>query len=66
MWRSSAPYRVAFFVWEAANEAILMGDNLRRSHKIYVNWCFMCKENEESVKHLLLHCPVVSDRKFGI
>lgn len=37
LWKSVAPSRVAFFVWEAANEAILTEDNLRTRRKIYVN-----------------------------
>lgn len=61
VWRSLAPYRVAVFAWELANEAILTGDNLRRRRKIYVNWCFLCKGDEESVNHLMLHCPVASE-----
>lgn len=28
---------------------------------MYVNWCFMCKGDEESVNHVLLHCPVASE-----
>lgn len=45
VWKSRAPNRVAFFVWEAANGAILTGDNLRSRRSIYVNWCYMCKSN---------------------
>lgn len=49
IWKTKAPGRVAFFVWEANNGANLTGDNLRLQHKVYVSWCFMCKGNEESV-----------------
>lgn len=58
VWKTKAPNRVAFFAWEAAREAILTGDNLRKRRKIYVNGCVMCKRDGESVNHLLLHCPV--------
>lgn len=47
VWRSKAPNRVTFFAWEACHEAILTGDNLRRRRRIYISWCFMCKENGE-------------------
>lgn len=55
IWISKAPCRVAFFVWEGALDDILTGDSLRERKRIYVNWCFMCKGDEESVNHFLLH-----------
>lgn len=57
IWKSKAPNRVTFFAWEASREAILTEDNLRARKRIYVNWCYMYKK-DESVNHLLLHCPV--------
>jgi hypothetical protein len=33
-------------------------DNLKKKHVILVNRCCMCKQNEESVNHLLIHCDV--------
>lgn len=44
---------VAFLAWEATNEAILTGANLRICSKIYRNWCFMCKREVESVNLLI-------------
>lgn len=61
VWKTKAPPSVAFFMWEAAYGAILTGDNLWARKKIYVNWCYMCKGDGESVNHLLLHCPVAKD-----
>jgi hypothetical protein len=35
-------------------------DNLMRQHVIVMDRSWMCKRNEESVDHLLLHCNVAS------
>jgi len=58
IWRSLAPSKVSFFVWEATRGKILTCDNLQRRGLILVNSCFMCKENMETGDHLLLHSPV--------
>jgi hypothetical protein len=56
IWRTKAPPRVAFFVWSAALGKILTLDNLRKRNMMVVNRCGMCKKDEESIDHLLLHC----------
>jgi hypothetical protein len=56
IWRTKAPPRVAFFVWSAALGKILTLDNLKRRNIVLVNRCGMCKKEEESIDHLLLHC----------
>lgn len=61
VWKFLAPCRVAFLAWEVVNEAILTSDSLRRRRKIYVNWCFMYKGNGESINHLMIHSPVVTE-----
>ena len=58
IWKVKAPPRVAFFIWTASLGKILTMDNLQRRQIILVNWCCMCKNNGESVNHLLLHCPM--------
>jgi len=35
-------------------------DNPRKQHIIVVEWYCMCKNNGESVDHLLLHCDITS------
>jgi hypothetical protein len=61
IWKTNAPPRVAFFVWVAALGRILTTDNLRRRHVMVLDWCCMCKENGESISHLLLHCSAAME-----
>jgi hypothetical protein len=56
IWRTKAPPRVAFFVWSAALGKILTLDNLMKKNMDLINRCGMCKKDEESIDHLLLHC----------
>ncbi|XP_059428544.1 uncharacterized protein LOC132162314 [Corylus avellana] len=56
IWRTKAPPRVAFFAWSAALGKILTLDNLRKMNMVVINRCGMCKVDEESIDHLLLHC----------
>jgi hypothetical protein len=56
IWCTKAPPRVAFFVWLVALGKIIMLDNLRKKNMVLVNRCGMCKKDEESIDHLLLHC----------
>ena len=58
IWRSLAPTKVSFFVWEAVHGKILTCNNLQRRGKILVNRCYMCKCDLETEDHLLLHCPI--------
>jgi hypothetical protein len=56
IWHIKAPPRVAFFVWLAALGKILTQDNLRKKNMVMISRCGMCKRDEETVDHLLLHC----------
>jgi hypothetical protein len=49
---------VSYFVWTVTLGKILTHDNLRRCHIVVVEWCCMCKKNEEFIGHLLLHYDV--------
>ena len=57
IWKSLAPFRVSFFIWEVAHIGIFTYDNLQKMGKILVNRCLLCKAATESVNHLLFHCP---------
>uniref|UniRef100_A0A2N9IB72 Reverse transcriptase zinc-binding domain-containing protein n=1 Tax=Fagus sylvatica TaxID=28930 RepID=A0A2N9IB72_FAGSY len=61
IWKTNAPPRVAFFVWVAAMGRILTTDNFQRRHVMVLDWCCMCKENGESISHLLLHCSAAME-----
>ena len=56
IWRVKAPPRVAFFIWSTAWGRILTCDNLKKRGFVLVGWCCMCKNADETVDHLLLHC----------
>lgn len=51
IWKSRVRSRIAFFVWEASRENILILDKLKTRGQIVVNGCFMCKRAEESCCH---------------
>lgn len=60
IWAVRSPSKIAFFVWTTALNRILTIDNLIRRRHVLVNWCCMCCRDAETVDHLLVHCPVVS------
>ena len=53
---SRAPLRTRFFAWEAVWGKISTVDMLMRRGWSMVNRCNLCKENEESADHILIHC----------
>ncbi|RVW13852.1 hypothetical protein CK203_079439 [Vitis vinifera] len=56
IWKSWAPTRASFFGWEAAWNRLLTTDRLKRFGWNIPNRCFLCKNEEESIDHLLLFC----------
>ena len=56
VWGSHAPFRTCFFAWEAVWGKIFIVDMLMRRGWSMVNRCILCKENEESADHILIHC----------
>ena len=59
IWKQKVPSKVAFFVWIATLGTILTIDNLRKKKVLILDWCYIYKSNEESIDHLILHCPIV-------
>ena len=48
--------KVSFFSWEACSRKVLTLDQLQRRGWKLVNRCALCKEEVESIDHILLHC----------
>ena len=60
IWCVKVPKRVSFFLWTATRGGILTIDNLVKKNLPLVNWCCLCRCDEETVDHLLLHCKFAS------
>ena len=61
IWKPLVLSKVDFFLWVATLGNILTVENLenlRKRNIILVSWCCMCKRDEETVDHLMLHCPL--------
>ena len=56
IWCIKVPKRVSFFLWIAARGGILTIDNLVKKNLPLVNWCCLCRYDEETVDHFLLYC----------
>ena len=61
IWKLNFLSRVAFFIWTASLGRILTTENLQKGNINVVSWCCMCKEDRETMKHLLANCPVARD-----
>ncbi|CAN0838702.1 LINE-1 retrotransposable element ORF2 protein [Linum grandiflorum] len=57
IWNALVPTKISCFTWLAFLDSIATIDNLRRRGLIVPNRCVLCCQSEESVSHLLLHCP---------
>ena len=49
--------RWVFFAWEASWGKVLTQDQLKRRGWILANRCFLCCAEEETINHILVHCP---------
>ena len=56
IWCVKLPKRVSFFLGTTTRGGILTIDNLVKKNLPRVNWCCLCRCDEETVDHLLLHC----------
>ena len=55
IWNPIVPPKIGFFAWEASWGKVLTLNQLKRIG--VTNRCFLCEEEEESIDHLLIHCP---------
>ena len=57
IWCVKVPKMV--FLWTTARGGILTIDNLVKRNLPFINWCCLCRCDEEIVDHFLLHCKLV-------
>lgn len=57
VWNLQVPKWVSFVAWELVWRRILNLDQLKRRCWFLPSRCYLCKGEEESTNHLLLHCP---------
>jgi hypothetical protein len=61
MWKSPVPSKVVAFAWKALRNRIATKDNLVIRNVLppeTSNLCVLCNRDEESTRHLFLHCEV--------
>ncbi|XP_075081030.1 uncharacterized protein LOC142166245 [Nicotiana tabacum] len=61
IWRTKMPPKVSVFCWITLNGACLTHDKLIRRGFQLASRFHMCQSNSETINHLFLHCPVVTD-----
>nr|CAN72177.1 hypothetical protein VITISV_012537 [Vitis vinifera] len=57
IWSSFVPSKVGFFAWEASWGKVLTQDQLKRRGWKLANRCPLCCDEEETINHILIHCP---------
>ena len=66
IWDSWAPTKVSFFAWEVTWGRILNIDQLKRRGWVLAGFCCMCKDADESVEHLLIHCGIARELTLSL
>ena len=62
LWKSRVPSKVIVFTWLVAHKKVNTNDmlQLRRPFKAPCpDWCILCRGREETIDHLILHCPII-------
>ena len=57
IWNPIVPPKIGFCACEASWGKVLTLDQLKRRGVTLANRCFLYEEGEESIDHLLIHCP---------
>lgn len=61
IWKVKAPRCFAFFLWATTLGRILTVDSLRRRSFQLITQYYVCKKDDETINHLLLHCEYAVD-----
>ena len=64
IWNPLAPLKVGFFSWEVSWGKVLTLDQIKKMGKPLANRCFFCEKKEETLNHLLVHCPLEYSRSL--
>ena len=59
IWNNCIPPKVSVFTWEVWWSKVLTMDHLKKRGFQLISGCPLCKENEETIDHLLFYCPSV-------
>ena len=61
IWNAWVPPKAWIFAWEATWNKILTLDNVQKRGWVVASRCNLCKKEEESTDHLLIHCNLTHD-----
>ena len=61
IWNAWVPPKVGIFASEATWNKILTLDNVQKRGWAVAKRCYLCKKEEESTDHLLIHCDLTHD-----
>ena len=57
VWNLLVPLKVGFFAWEVSWGKGLTLDQLIKRGRPLANICYLSEKEEETLNHLLVHCP---------
>ena len=63
IWKSCVPYRVKVFVWLVIHGKVNTFDLVQKRNPnmaLSPAWCVLCRKDNESIDHLLIHCQVAN------
>ncbi|CAN1786653.1 Putative ribonuclease H protein At1g65750 [Linum perenne] len=58
LWQLDLPPKIKFFLWRVCRNAVPTKSGLLRRRCGNSSICLTCNANEETLEHLLFHCPV--------
>ena len=60
IWRSKTPTKACFLAWATTKGKVPTEDMVKRRNFNLASRCPICRQEEETVDHLLIHCKCVS------